>query len=220
LNSSFKPPPGSENLSYQEYFYPGTVVMILMFTAIFSMISIIEDRREGFLQSVLVSPASRLSMVLGKLLGGTLLAMIQGALFMLLAGFVYKVPNTAFAIMDSLAVMALVSFALCGLGFIIAWRMDSTQGFHAIMSVLLFPMLILSGAFFPSAGVPVWLNVIMGINPLTYGLAALRHAVYGAHAPLFLPDFNLSLAITAVFTLATVLGSVAIAGSRTTGDLQ
>jgi ABC-2 type transport system permease protein len=116
--------------------------------------------------------------------------------------------------------MALISVALCGLGFLIAWRMDSSQGFHAIMMLFLFPMLILSGAFFPQAGVPGWLAVIMGINPLTYGLATLRHVMLGANAPDYLPGFALSLTITAVFAAATVFGSVAVSATRTTGDLQ
>lgn len=218
LDGSFKPPPGT-TLSYQEYFFPGTIVMILMFTAIFSTISIIEDRREGFLQSVLVSPASRFSMVLGKILGGSALAMIQGLLFMC-AGLFLKIPFTLESVAASAGVMLLVSLALCGLGFLIAWRMESSQGFHAIMSVFLLPMLMLSGAFFPSTGVPAWLRWIMELNPLTYGLAALRHALYPANSGAFLPDFKLSLAVTATFALATLLGSVAISGSRTTGDLQ
>src|ERR1043165_1701813 len=167
LNSSFKPM-GAEG-TYQQYFFPGTLAMIILFTAIFSTISIIEDRREGFLQSVLVAPAPRLSMVLGKLIGGSALAMIQALLFML-AGFFLKVKMDAATIAAAAGVMALISFALCGLGFIIAWRMDSSQGYHAIMSVFLFPMLMLSGAFFPNdPGIPAWLSWIITLNPLTYG---------------------------------------------------
>lgn len=220
LNGSFKPPAGApETMTYQEYFFPGTIVTILMFTAIFSTISIIEDRREGFLQSVLVSPAPRLGMVLGKILGGSVLAMLQGVLF-LLAGFLLKVPLDVISIAEAVGVMALVSFALCGLGFLIAWRMESSQGFHAVMMLFLMPMLMLSGAFFPSAGVPGWLRWMMELNPLTYGLATLRHVLYRGTPPSYLPGFTISLAITAAFAATTLLGSVAIAGTRTTGDLQ
>ena len=219
LQNSIKLPGSGDNASFQLYLFPGTIVMIVMFTAIFSTISIIEDRREGFLQSVLVAPASRFSMVMGKLLGGSILAMMQGALFML-AAFFLPLHMDAAAWLESFAVMALISVALCGLGFLIAWRMDSSQGFHAIMMLFLFPMLILSGAFFPQAGVPGWLAVIMGINPLTYGLATLRHVMLGANAPDYLPGFALSLTITAVFAAATVFGSVAVSATRTTGDLQ
>src|SRR5437764_1374066 len=214
MGRSFQSGTTAGNASYLQYFYPGTVLMILLFTAIFSTISIIEDRREGFLQSVLVSPAPRLSMVLGKLIGGSALAMIQ-ALFFMLAGFFLKINLNAAVIAQAAGVLLLVSFALCGLGFIIAWRMDSTQGFHAIMSVFLFPMLMLSGAFFPNAGVPAWLSWIMKLNPLTYGLAALRHVFYGAHPLPYLPDFKLSLALTALFAVVTIVGSSRISGART-----
>ncbi len=218
LNGSFKPPKGTA-LSYSEYLFPGTIAMIVMFTAIFATISIIEDRREGFLQSVLVAPAPRLSMVLGKLLGGTALAMMQALVF-LIAGYFFILPMSVMALVQAIGVMCLMSFALCGLGFMIAWMMDSTQGFHAIMMLLLMPMLMLSGAFFPDDGAHVWLSLIMKINPLTYGLAALRQVMYPGQSFEFLPNFNLSMGITIAFALVTVIGSVAISGKRTTGDLQ
>jgi len=219
LKGSFRDPSGS-NMNYSEYLFPGTIAMILMFTAIFSTISIIEDRREGFLQSVLVAPAPRLSMVLGKLLGGTALAFFQALIF-LVAGYFFIVKGmTPMALLESCGMMALIAFALCGLGFLIAWRMDSTQGFHAIMMLFLMPMLMLSGAFFPAKDAPAWLQFTMGVNPLYYGLAALRHTIYSAGPPLDLPNFELSLGISIVFALVTVAASVAISGTRTTGDLQ
>ena len=221
FTKSFNPPEGSAGMSYQEYFFPGTIVMILLFTAIFSTISIIEDRKEGFLQSVLVAPISHLTMVLGKILGGTLLAMIQGVLFLLLA-FTMKIHIDAAIFLECLGVMFVIAFALTGLGFMIAWRMESTQGFHAIMSVFLLPMWLLSGALFPAEGVPLWLGTLIQINPLTYGLAAFRHVLYGldpdktAH----LPGLTLSLVITLLFGIATTLGSAFMARGRTRGDLQ
>src|SRR5476651_387646 len=127
FRESFRSPEGwKETMSYQEYFFPGTVVMILLFTAIFSTISIIEDRREGFLQSVLVAPISPLAMVLGKILGGTVLAMIQGVLFLMLA-FTLNIPLSAIQVVEAIGVMFVIAFALTGLGFMIAWRMESTQ---------------------------------------------------------------------------------------------
>src|SRR4051812_10453138 len=132
MGHSFKGGASGEQ-NYMEYFFPGTIVMILLFTAIFSTISIIEDRREGFLQSVLVAPVSRMSIVLGKALGGTVLATLQGLLFLLLAptiGIKLSLGSTLLA----LAIMLLLSFALTALGICIAWRMSSTAGFHAIMN--------------------------------------------------------------------------------------
>src|SRR3954453_10613783 len=112
---------------YLRFFFPGTIVMILLFTAIFSTISVIEDRREGFLQSVLVAPVPRMAIVLGKVLGGTALAFGQGVVFLLLSPLLGIAPPLA-GWAAALLIMAVVSFALTALGFCIAWRMSSTQG--------------------------------------------------------------------------------------------
>ena len=124
---------------FTEYFFPGTILMILLFTAIFSTISIIEDRREGFLQSVLVAPVSRMSIVLGKVLGGTVLAFGQAVLFLLLAPLA-GIHLTLPGVTGALAIMLVLAFSLTALGFCIAWRMSSTQGFHVIMNLFLLPM--------------------------------------------------------------------------------
>ena len=167
--------------------------MILLFTAIFSTISIIEDRREGFLQSVLVAPVSRMAIVLGKVLGGTVLAFGQGMILLLLGlllGSGAGLQPTAFGLLTAMGLMLVISFALTALGFCLAWRMSSTQGFHAIMNLFLMPMWFLSGALFPprpDTFAP--LRVTMELNPLTYGLAGLRRAlappgvIEGLHLP-------------------------------------
>ena len=158
---------------YLEYFYPGTLALIVLFTAIFSTISLIEDRREGFLQGVLVAPVPRGAIVLGKILGGTTLAVMQAALFLLLA----PVANVhlSLATLPPLAmVLGILAFAVTGLGFVLAWSLDSTQGFHAIMNLFLIPMWLLSGAVFPAAGAAGWIRTVMLVNPLTYGVSALR----------------------------------------------
>jgi ABC-2 type transport system permease protein len=217
--------PGNER-GYMEYFFPGTVLMILLFTAIFSTISIIEDRREGFLQSVLVAPVSRMSIVLGKVLGGTVLAVGQALIFLLLAPLVgISIGVTSFIV--SLAVMCLVAFALTSLGLCIAWRLSSTQGFHAIMNLFLMPMWFLSGALFPPAGAWAGLRYVMLANPLTYGQAALRHAMYwneagsAAGASLGLPGFGLSLLVTLAFAcIMFILASTIASGPALAGDLQ
>lgn len=188
-----------------QYFFPGTVVMILLFTAIFSTISIIEDRREGFLQGVLVSPAPRSSIAMGKILGGTILATGQGMVFLLLTPFL-GIHLGFISFLHVLVMMLLVSFSLTGLGFIIAWRLDSTQGFHAIMNLFLMPMWFLSGALFPIAGAPKWLQVVMLLNPLTYGVAALQQAFFGGAAQA--PSAFLCLSITAIFSLVMFALSV------------
>jgi ABC-2 type transport system permease protein len=189
---------GSSSMGYLEYFFPGTVVLVLLFTSIFSTISIIEDRKEGFLQSVLVAPIPRSAFVLGKLLGGTSLAVMQAVLFMLLAPLV---NISISAIPAAIGILALVAFGLTALGYIIAWKMDSTQGFHAIMNLFLIPMWLLSGSVFPAATAPGWLKWLILINPLTYGLAAVRSSIYGVQkaAAMNLPPFGFSFGIFVVF---------------------
>jgi ABC-2 type transport system permease protein len=205
LSPSFHPAAGSRKLDYAEYFFPGIVVLIVLFTAIFATISIIEDRNEGFLQSVLVSPIPTLALVLGKIGGASALALGQALLCFVLAP-VAGVSLSATSIGFSIVLLALIALALTGLGFTIAWRLDSTQGFHAIMTAFLMPMWLLSGAFFPSGGVPAWLAWIIAVNPLTYGVAALRRILYLEHPETVsdLPGLGASIAVVTVFALAMV----------------
>ena len=213
LSASFRPAGVPEGISYIEYFYPGTIVLVLLFTAIFATIAVVEDRREGFLQGVLVAPVARPTIVLGQALGGTTLAVLQGLLFLLLAPIV-GISLTLLSVLAAVGVMFLMAFGLTTLGLVIAWRMDSTQGFHAIMNLILLPIWLLSGAFFPTAGVPGWLKLVMTLNPLTYGVAAFRRCLYagdalkaGEVAPM-LP----SLVIIGVFCVVTFLLAVQAAG--------
>src|SRR5215469_8808036 len=169
--------PGQQH--YLDYFYPGALIMIVLFTSIFTMMSVIEDRKEGFLLSVLVAPASRSAIVLGKVLGGTTLSTIQGLIFLIFAPLLGIHIGLVAFLLIVLAVF-LVSFALTALGFVIAWPMDSTQAFHAIINLFLIPLWLLSGALFPLSGASAWLRMLMRINPLTYGVEALRQLFYPA----------------------------------------
>lgn len=171
------------NVTYLQYFFPGTVVLIVLFTAIFSTISIIEDRHEGFLQSVLVAPVPRSSIVLGKIAGGTSLAFAQAVFFLALAPIAGLSVHWR-GLLFLLFLLLVISFGLTGLGFFLAWRLDSTQGFHAIMNLLLIPMWLLSGTLFPVSGAPSWLRLVMRINPLTYGVDALREMLLVHGQPL------------------------------------
>ncbi|MGH9602777.1 MAG: ABC transporter permease, partial [Terriglobales bacterium] len=166
---------------YLEYFFPGTLIMIVLFTSIFTMMSVIEDRREGFLLSVLVAPIHRSAIVLGKVLGGATLSTLQGLVFLAFAPFVgaqFSVEGLALVV----GVVILVSFALTALGFAVAWRLDSTQGFHAIINLFLIPLWLLSGALFPASGASGWIRVVMRVNPLTYGVELVRRALFPATA--------------------------------------
>ncbi len=222
LHGSFTPPDWAPaGLSYQRYFFPGVAVMIVLFTAIFATISVIEDRREGFLQGVLVAPVSRLSIVLGKVLGGAAIAWLQAGLFLVLAptqGMSLSFPGIAWVLLF----LALLSVGLTSLGFLLAWRLDSTQGFHAIMSVFLFPMWLLSGAFFPPAD-SGWLSWIMRLNPLTYGVAGLRRLLYLPETlPVTagLPSGAVCLGVTLAFTVVCVVLAAWQARQRTAADAR
>ena len=215
LSASFQPSGEVDSLSYIEYFYPGIVVLVLLFTSIFATISVVNDRREGFLQGVLVAPVRRWQLVLAQALGGTTLALLQGILLLLLAPMT-GVRFSAASLFLTLGVMALLAFGLTNLGLLIAWRMDSTQGFHAIMNLLLIPIWLLSGAFFPSTGVPGWLAWTMKLNPLTYGLAAFRQSLYlnTATAVGEVPPWTLSMLITGLFCVLTYVGATFTASAK------
>ncbi len=177
FGSSFRSGGGAGQQHYLDYFYPGTLIMIVLFTSIFTMMSVIEDRKEGFLLSVLVAPVPRAAIVLGKVLGGTTLAAIQGMIFLIFAPFAGVHLNPVQVLLVAVVVF-LVSFALTALGFAIAWPMDSSQAFHGIVNLFLIPLWLVSGALFPLAGASGWIRVIMRLNPLTYGVEALRGLLY------------------------------------------
>ena len=165
-------------MGYLAYFYPGTVVLILLFTAIFSTISVIEDRREGFLQAVLVAPIPRSSIVVGKVLGGASIATLQGLAFLLLWPLVGPWPGIG-PMLGAVGMMFVLALGLTALSLCVAWPMDSTAGFHAVMNLFLMPMWFLSGAVFPVNSAPAWMRLIMWTNPLTYGQAAFSALLIG-----------------------------------------
>jgi ABC-2 type transport system permease protein len=189
---------GDGQSHYLSYFFPGTLTMIVLFTSIFAMMSVIEDRKEGFLLTVLVAPVSRSVIVLGKVLGGTTLAALQGLIFLAFAPLLHDahITLTGFALI--VLTVFLVSFSLTALGFAIAWPMDSTAAFHGIVNLFLIPLWLLSGAMFPLTGASGWLRILMRLNPLTYGNEVLRLLIF----PGSTSDFSIgsSLAVMAVFS--------------------
>lgn len=216
LSASFQPSGISEKQGYIEYFYPGIIVLVLLFTGIFATISVVNERIEGFLQNVLVAPVPRWTIVLGQALGGTTLALLQGVLLLIIAPFT-GIKLGVVSLFLSIGVMVLIAFGLTNLGLLIAWRMDSTQGFHAVMNLILIPIWLLSGAFFPISGAPAWLGWFMKLNPLTYGLAALRNSLYFDMSITFvdIPKMTISLLLYTVFCLLAYLGAVLTASSQT-----
>jgi ABC-2 type transport system permease protein len=178
LGTSFRDPNGLSQASYLQYFFPGAVTLSVLFTAIFSTMSVIEDRHQGFLQGILVSPVSRMSFVLGKMLGGSLLASVQVLLLMGLAPFA-GYTLTWLSVGGVLLFAWIVALGLTGLGFFFAWKMDSVQGYHGIMNTVLMPLWMLSGAVFPAgAGFKAfdWLRLL---NPVSYAVSGMRSAFEG-----------------------------------------
>jgi len=217
IGSGFGTSFGSGQASGQQhslnYLYPGMLVMIVLFTAIFTMMSVIEDRNQGFLLSVLVAPVPRAAIVLGKVMGGTTLSAAQGLICLVFAPLV-GVHLTLLSLALVVLTVFLVSFALTALGFAIAWPMDSTQAFHAIINLFLIPMWLLSGALFPISGASKWIRGVMYANPLTYGVEALRTLMY----PEALPAFSLTASILTLVLFALFMFGLAfaLANRRTT----
>jgi len=201
--------------NYLQYFFPGTILLIVLFTAIFSTISVIEDRHEGFLQSVLVAPLSRITLVFGKIFGGATLAFGQAFLFLLLtpaAGL--SLPLSQWPLV--IGILLLTAIALTGLGFLLAWVLDSSQGFHAIMNLFLIPMWLLSGALFPVSGASPWVGFVMKLNPLYYALAGLQ-SCFSANGQALHADpsaAGVGVAVSAVFALVMVIASIGLVRRR------
>jgi ABC-2 type transport system permease protein len=204
FGTSFRSGGGPGQQHYLDYFYPGALIMIVLFTSIFAMMSVIEDRKEGFLLSVMAAPVPRSAIVLGKVLGGTTLAAAQGMIFLVFAPFAGVHVQVVQVLLVGVVVF-LVSFSLTALGFAIAWPMDSSQAFHGIVNLFLIPLWLVSGALFPIAGASGWIKVVMRLNPLTYGVEALRALLYpGAEI-----TFPLSSAMATLLLFSLVMFGLA-----------
>ena len=213
--------------SFLTYFFPGSLLLIVLFTAIFSSISIIEDRREGFLQGVLVAPIPRWAMVLGKVLGGSFVALAQGLIFLLL-GLTLPISLSVATGVQLVLLLSIACLAITSLGTFFAWKTDSTQGFHAIMNLVLMPLWLLSGGFFPAPSLAAdtrwdqWLlGMAMRLNPLSYAVGGVRRLL----APGFdfsvrwVPGLTMSWIMTVLFAAVAFGLAVNVSRQRTSGDL-
>ncbi|KPK73237.1 ABC transporter [candidate division WOR_3 bacterium SM23_60] len=189
-----------QGFNYTQYIFPGIIAMTLIFTSIQSAISIIWDREFGFLKEILVAPVPRTAIALGKAFAGSTLSVMQGTIILIFAPLV-KVPIIWYRILMLIPVMFLISFALVGIGIVIASRMTSFEGFGTIMNFLVMPMFFLSGAMFPISGLPPWLKTVIVINPLSYGVDLLRTIILGISTfPIVLDcGFLLAFGVTAIF---------------------
>ncbi|MBO0713291.1 MAG: ABC transporter permease [Acidimicrobiales bacterium] len=168
---------GSSGFNFRTFMYPGVIGMTVLFTAIFSAISIVWDREFGFLREMLVAPVRRWSLVLGKCLGGATVATLQGLIMLALAGAV-GVPYSPVMLIVLVALMALTAFALTCFGVMLAARIGEVQSFQAVMQFFVLPMFFLSGAVFPLNRLPGWLGALTKIDPLTYAVDPLRRTVF------------------------------------------
>ncbi|HYA00504.1 MAG TPA: ABC transporter permease [Candidatus Binatia bacterium] len=167
-------PPG---LTYIQFMFPGVVCMTVLMTSIFSAMSIVWDREFGFLREILVAPIERSAVAVGKALGGATQAMVGGVLMLIFAPIV-GVRLTVLGVLELIPLLFLFAFTLTALGIAIASRMKSMQGFQVVMNFLMMPMLFLSGALFPLAGLPDWMTVITRFDPVTYAVSPVRTALF------------------------------------------
>lgn len=167
--------------NYINFLAPGVILMSVLFTAIFSGIDLIWDRQFGFLKETMVAPVSRLQIILGKTLGGATVAMIQGLIVFVLTLLIGFRPVGWLMVVPAMAVVALVAVLFTSLGVAIASTLNDMQGFQLIMNFLVMPIVFLSGAFFPLQGLPGAMEIVTKIDPLTYGVDALRGALNGVY---------------------------------------
>lgn len=183
---------------YQAFIYPGIIGQTILFTSIFSGVSVIIDRQYGFLKEILVAPIARPSIVFGKAIGISTTAVIQGIILLFLS-FVVGVQMTPLIFIASILLMIPISVGLAGVGLLIASFTDSMEGFNLIMSFVVLPIFLLSGALFPVTGLPNFLQVTVYLDPLTYGVDALRHIILGQGA------IPLHISVTVILVFAAVM---------------
>ena len=173
---------GGGNLSFTEFMFPGILGMTVLFTSIFSAVSIVWDREFGFLKEVMVAPVSRAAVALGKVAGGSTVAMFQALIVVVLAPLIH-IKLSVVQLLILVGLMLLLAAVMTSLGILIAARQRTMEGFQMIMQFLLMPMFFLSGALFPLRGVPLWMSVLSRIDPVTYGVDPLRQVALRESVP-------------------------------------
>jgi ABC-2 type transport system permease protein len=167
----------TDGVDLKTFIFPGALCVAVLFAAMISAASLVWDRELGFLREMLVAPVSRTSIVVGKCLGGATIAASQGVIVLALAGLV-DVPYDPLLFLGAFAVLVLLAFAVTAFGLLVAVTIKQAQTFTWVMQLAVFPMLFLSGAFYPVAGLPAWLELLNRINPLTYAVDLMRHLVF------------------------------------------
>ncbi len=197
-------------ISYDKFIFPGVLTMTVLFASMFYGIYILWDRKQDYLRAVLVAPLSRSSLFIGKLIGGVTEAMVEAILLLMIGFFIGFQPTLASALL-ALFVLALISVCMTSLGLLVGAKLSTPEGFQLVISVLIWPLFIFSGALFPLSNLPGWLSLLTQLNPLTYGVDAVRGAIIGQ------ATFPLWLDISALLIFAA---AVIYAGILSFGDLQ
>ncbi len=210
MNSLIRPQVG---FSYLQFIFPGMIGMTILFSSIFSSISIVWDREFGFMKEMLVAPISRLSIVIGKAISGTLISVAQAIIILFLIPFL-GIHLSIMQFLEVVGVSLLVSFCITSLGILIAARLTSFDGFNIIMNFLVMPMLFLSGAMYPVTSMPDALRHLTQINPLTYGVDAFKHVLLRNATPPLGPEFPLSLDLAIETAISAVMLTLAALSFR------
>lgn len=176
-------------VNFSKFIFPGIVGMTVLMTSFTAGVSVVWDREFGFLKEVLVAPISRVAVAVGKTLGGATIALIQGIVMLLFAP-IFGVTLPPGIVLKLLPVMFLVAFALSAMGILLASRIKSMEAHQVVMQFLMFPMIFLSGVFFPVGNLPSWMGVLVKVNPATYGVDPIRQLVLG---PQLTPSFSLNV---------------------------
>lgn len=191
--------PGLQGTNYLNFLVPGIIGMTMLFTSMFAGISVLWDKEFGFLKEIMVAPVSRTAIILGRIAGGITTALIQGILILIISLFIgFKIVNP-FGVVLAFLFMLLIGIGFIGFGVAMASKMEDIQGFSTIMNLIVFPLFLLSGAFFPVTNLPGWLKPIALIDPLTYGVDGLRFSLIG------FSQFSLILNLTILLIFGLVM---------------
>ena len=199
-------------IDFAQFIFPGIIGMTVLMSSFMAGVSLVWDREFGFLKEVLVAPISRISVAVGKALGAATVAMLQGIIILLFAPLI-GVSLSVWTVLALLPLMFLLAVSMGSLGILLATRIRSMEAFQAVMQMVMFPMIFLSGVFFPMDGLPAWMSVLVKINPATYGIAPIRQVVLGT-SPGSSFDINVlghtmslwdNIAVLAIFGAAMLL---------------
>ncbi|HTP04278.1 MAG TPA: ABC transporter permease [Nitrospirota bacterium] len=199
--------------SYLQFIFPGMIGMTILFSSIFSSISIVWDREFGFMKEMLVAPISRLSIVIGKAISGTAISVAQAVIILILIPFL-GIRLTSLQVAEVVAVSILVAFCITSIGILIAARLTSFDGFNIIMNFLVMPMFFLSGAMYPVSSMPHALRQLTSINPLTYGIDAFKHVLLRNSTPPLGPEFSFYTDLFIVSAMSVLMLTLAALSFR------